>query len=176
MSPVMVGRARQFARLAGLVDAADVVTGDDQVAVALVSGEPGIGKTRLVRELLASLPARVRTIAVTAQPGSMGRPLDAVAPLVGPDVAAEDVAAAVFDLVAGAVAAGPTVLVVEDLHWLDAASANLVDRIAQQPWPNLVVIATYRPNDLSRASRAVSWCCGWSAATPSSRSASTAST
>ena len=79
----------------------------------------------------------------------MGRPLDAVAMLVGTG-ADEDVAAAVFELVAAAVASGPVVLVVEDLHWIDAASANLIDRIAQQPWPNLVIIATYRPNDLSR--------------------------
>jgi DNA-binding CsgD family transcriptional regulator len=149
MSPVMVGRARPFARLAGIVDAADVMTGD-QAAVALVSGEPGIGKTRLVRELLDSLPPRVTTVGITAQPGSMGRPLDAVAALVGPDVSGDDAAAAVFDLVAAAVARGPAVLAVEDLHWVDAASANLIDRIAQQPWPNLVVIATYRPNDLSR--------------------------
>jgi DNA-binding CsgD family transcriptional regulator len=149
MSPVMIGRARPFARLAGIVEAADVMTGD-QVGVALVSGEPGIGKTRLVRELVASLPNHVTTIGITAQPGSMGRALDAVAPLVHAGTAADDVATAVFDLVAAAVAQGPTVIVVEDLHWIDAASANLVDRIAQQPWPNLVVIATYRPNDLSR--------------------------
>ena len=90
------------------------------------------------------------TVAITAQPGSMGRPLDAVATLVGPGVTGDDAAAAVFDLVAAAVRRGPTVLVVEDLHWVDSASANLIDRIAQQPWPNLVVIATYRPNDLSR--------------------------
>ena len=49
-----------------------------------------------------------------------------------------------------AVARGPAVLIVEDLHWIDAASANLIDRLTQQPWPNLVVIATYRPGDLSR--------------------------
>ena len=71
MSPVMVGRARPFARLAGIVDAADVMI-SDQPAVALVSGEAGIGKTRLVRELVASLPTTT-TIAVTAQPGSLGR-------------------------------------------------------------------------------------------------------
>jgi DNA-binding CsgD family transcriptional regulator len=42
------------------------------------------------------------------------------------------------------------VLVIEDLHWIDAASANAIDRIAQQRWPQLVVIGTYRPAELSR--------------------------
>ena len=60
MSPVMVGRARPFARLAGIVDAADVMT-SEQPAVALVSGEAVIGKTRLVRELVESLPSRFNT-------------------------------------------------------------------------------------------------------------------
>jgi DNA-binding CsgD family transcriptional regulator len=149
MSPVMIGRARPFARLAGIVDAAEVMT-SEQPAVALVSGEPGIGKTRLVRELVESLPARLTTIGAIAQPGSMGRPLDAVTGLVDPALTGDDLATAVFDLVAAAVANGPTVFIVEDLHWIDTASANLIDRIAQQPWPNLVIVATYRPNDLSR--------------------------
>ena len=145
----MVGRARPFARLAGIVDAAEVMT-SEQPAVALVSGEPGIGKTRLVREIVASLPSRVTTIAVTAQPGSMGRPLDAVTGLVDQSLSGDDVAGAVFDLVGAAAAKGPAVLVIEDLHWVDTASANLVDRIAQQPWSSLVIIATYRPDELSR--------------------------
>jgi DNA-binding CsgD family transcriptional regulator len=149
MSPVMVGRARPFARLAGIVDSAEVMT-SDQPAVALVSGEPGIGKTRLVRELVASIPHRVTTIAITSQPGSMGRPLDAVAGLIDPALTGDAAATAVFELVAAAVAKGPAVLVVEDLHWIDTASANLIDRIAQQPWPKLVIVATYRPDDLQR--------------------------
>jgi DNA-binding CsgD family transcriptional regulator len=148
MSPVMVGRARPFARLAGIVDAADVMT-SDQPAVALVSGEAGIGKTRLVRELVASLPTTT-SIAVTAQPGSLGRPLDALTGLVDPSLKGDDLVSAVFDLVAAAVGKGPALLVIEDLHWIDTASANLVDRIAQQPWPSLVIIATYRPDELSR--------------------------
>ena len=150
MSPIMIGRARPFARLAGIVDAADVMT-SEQPAVALVSGEPGIGKTRLVRELVESLPTRITTIGIIAQPGSMGRPLDAVTGLVDPPFTGDDLAnGRVRPRGATAVAKGPTVLVIEDLHWIDTASANLIDRIAQQPWPNLVIIATYRPNDLSR--------------------------
>ena len=39
---------------------------------------------------------------------------------------------------------------IEDLHWIDAASANAIDRITQQRWPQLVVIGTYRPAELSR--------------------------
>src|SRR5262245_19264193 len=149
MSPVMVGRARAFARLAGIVDAAEVMT-SEQPSVALVLGEAGIGKTRLVRELVESLPPNVTTIAVTAQPGSLGRPLDAVTALVDGELTAEETAAAVFDMVAAAVAKGPSVLVIEDLHWIDTASANLIDRVAQQPGPSLVIIATYRPDDLCR--------------------------
>ena len=122
----------------------------DQPTVALVSGEPGIGKTRLVLEALAAVPPRVATIGVSAQPGSMGRPLDAVASLGPVGLTGDDLAEAVFTMVAEATARGPTVFIVEDLHWIDAASANVVDRIAQQPWPNLVLVATYRPNDLSR--------------------------
>src|SRR5262245_59598324 len=149
MSPVMVVRARAFARLAGIIDAAEVMT-SEQPAVALVSGEAGIGKTRLVRELVESLPANVTTIAVTAQPGSMGHPLDAVTGLVDSTLKGDEVAHAVFDMVAASAAKGPSLLVIEDLHWIDTASANLVDRIAQQPWPNLVIVATYRPDELSR--------------------------
>ncbi len=149
MSPLMIGRAGAFARLSGIVDAAEVTT-SEQPAVALVSGEAGIGKTRLVRELIDSLPAGVVTIGMIAQPGSMGRPLDAVLGLVDPSLSGDDLAAAVFDMVAAGVAKAPAVLVIEDLHWIDTATANLIDRIAQQPWPNLVIIATYRPEDLSR--------------------------
>jgi DNA-binding CsgD family transcriptional regulator/tetratricopeptide (TPR) repeat protein len=153
MSPVMVGRAGPFAHLAGIVEAADVMTGD-QPSVALVSGEAGIGKTRLVRELLATLPEATTTLVATAQPGSMGRPGDAVAGLIAADGGAAgdpgDQEAGAFQAVASALERGRTVLVIEDLHWIDAASANAIDRITQQRWPQLVVIGTYRPAELSR--------------------------
>ena len=151
LSPVMVGRARAFARLAGIVDAADVMTGD-QAAVALVSGEAGIGKTRLVRELVQSLPGadhdarrdrpagvdgpspRRRRRAGRARPGRRRRS-----------------ATAVFDIVAdghrpGAGASSSS----RTSTGSTRRAPTSIDRIAQQPWPNLVIIATYRPNDLSR--------------------------
>jgi Mg-chelatase subunit ChlI len=57
LSPVMVGRADELARLRELV----ATTGDP--AVALISGEAGIGKTRLVAELVATLPPTMPVLA-----------------------------------------------------------------------------------------------------------------
>src|SRR5262245_64936113 len=91
MSPVMIGRVRPFPRLPGIVDAAEVPT-SEQPSVALVSGEAGIGKTRLARELIDSLPSQVTTLVVTAQPGSIGRTLDAVRGLVGPELTGDQLA------------------------------------------------------------------------------------
>src|SRR6266487_5615000 len=50
LSPVMVGRGMELARLERLLQR----TGEPQVA--LVGGEAGVGKTRLVQELLTGLP------------------------------------------------------------------------------------------------------------------------
>ncbi len=44
----------------------------------------------------------------------------------------------------------PAVVIFEDLHWADAESATVIDRLAQLPYPRLLVIGTYRPEELSR--------------------------
>src|SRR5688572_33310010 len=71
----MVGRDRELRQLAGLAAAR-------RRAVAVIAGEPGIGKTRLVNELLAILPAETVVLVGQADPGSLARPyevlLDAV--------------------------------------------------------------------------------------------------
>jgi MoxR-like ATPase len=58
LSPVMVGRADELVRLREL--AAETRTGP---AVALISGEAGIGKTRLVAELIATLDPALPVLA-----------------------------------------------------------------------------------------------------------------
>src|SRR3954469_21884781 len=70
LSPVMVGRGAELDRLARLPDP------EDAPSVALLGGEAGIGKTRLVRELCERLPADTRVIAGQADPGALGRPFE----------------------------------------------------------------------------------------------------
>ena len=70
LSPVMVGRAAELDRIARLPD------DEDAPSVALLGGEAGIGKTRLVRELCDRLPAETRVIAGQADPGALGRPFE----------------------------------------------------------------------------------------------------
>jgi DNA-binding CsgD family transcriptional regulator len=80
LSPVMVGRGMELARLERLPRR----SGEPQVA--LVGGEAGVGKTRLVQELLTGLPDGAVVLAGQAEQGGPGRPyqllLEAVAPFV----------------------------------------------------------------------------------------------
>ncbi len=119
-------------------------------SLALVAGEAGIGKTVLLREFVEQAP--VPTLWGMCDPLSTPRPL-------GPlrDVAHElgtDVTAALRDAVAQheifavalkALQACPRALVVEDLHWGDEATLDLVRflarRIATLP---LLLVVSYR--------------------------------
>ncbi|HZD37934.1 MAG TPA: AAA family ATPase, partial [Actinomycetes bacterium] len=80
LSPVMVGRGMELARLERLLRRG---AGPQ---VALVGGEAGVGKTRLVQELLTGLPDGAVVLAGQAEQGGPGRPyqllLEAVAPFV----------------------------------------------------------------------------------------------
>ena len=67
LSPVMIGRAAELARLRELAS----TTGDP--AVALISGEAGIGKTRLVAELVATLDPRWPVLAGQGSRHSVSR-------------------------------------------------------------------------------------------------------
>src|SRR5262245_1451384 len=172
-SPVRVGRAADLDRLAGLIAARP------EPSVALVAGEAGIGKTRLVQELVRRVPDDTLVLAGQADPGTVGRPLELLLDAVGPalNAAAEDGAdggdalvAAVrdadrpaeeriragVDLVRRLTAGRPGLLVFEDLHWADSESVAVFERLAEPdeparaPGTSLVLVGTYRPAGLSR--------------------------
>jgi DNA-binding NarL/FixJ family response regulator len=143
----MIGRAGALRRLRAVIDLAELHT-SDLPAVALVAGEAGIGKTRLLREMVASLPSDVAVFSALAEPGSLGRPFDVARQLAPAD--ADDPVAGALDVIGQAAQRGRVALVVEDVHWIDADSVSLLDHVARQPWSNVVLFATYRPSDLSR--------------------------
>ena len=138
LSPVMIGRRGALDRLQGLVDAAEVAAAagsTDGPSIALVSGEAGIGKTRLLREFVESLADDVVVLTAQAQPGSMGRAFDVVGQLLAPGAATAGAATAAEaeQVVAAAVARGCAVLVVEDLHWADADSVYVIEQLCSRP-------------------------------------------
>jgi DNA-binding CsgD family transcriptional regulator len=153
----MIGREDELRHMAQLVS----VPG---TAIAMLAGEPGIGKTRLVQELLSSVPADTTVLVGQAEPGSLGRPFELLlSALEGRD----DVEPAELGLltdssrtqverlrtglqiVARVTAAGPTVIVFEDLHWADSESLALFERIPDIEGDRMLV-GTYRPAEVVR--------------------------
>jgi DNA-binding CsgD family transcriptional regulator len=160
LSPVMVGRAAELDRLAQLLGARRTPS------VALVAAEAGLGKTRLIQELVARVPAGTVVLAGQADPGALGRPmelfldsldgirLEAYSELV--DVVGdrsrtgEERVAAGVELV-GRLTSGKSGLVVfEDLHWADSESLELLEELAEPDAGRLLLIGSYRPDGLSR--------------------------
>ena len=194
--PGMVGRQQELALLAQRWTAAQ--GGEGQVA--LVSGEPGIGKSRLVRELGRKLvdephvllecrcvpegqtsalaPAielldrlvqaeapgapRGQLAALEALLSRHGLPLEASLPplaaLLGlpedaryprPRVSPQRAKEATLDELAalfGAIAERqPLLLIVEDLHWADPTTLELVGLLVREPPPRMLCVLTARP-------------------------------
>jgi DNA-binding CsgD family transcriptional regulator len=188
VSPVFIGRKDEIAALAQLLDRART----KDTGFALISGEAGVGKTRLVRELadragalgflvltgqcvelgaeglpLAPLVDALRTLVRTMRP-------DALAGVLGP--AAEGLARLLPELAAGT-AVGPAaeelqkaqllehvlgalgrlgeqrpvLLVIEDLHWADQSTLDLMAFLIRSLRDARVLLAiTYRSDELHR--------------------------
>ena len=158
LSPTMVGRSAPLARLAGLLTSAGQANvhqdgrGDDgRPSVALVAGEAGIGKTRLLRELIASAPAGTVVLGGQAEHGSLGRPYELVRSML-PDLALEgdDPVRGVVAVIETRLGEAPGLVVFEDLHWADAESLAVFERLASLPRPALLIVGTYRPDELTR--------------------------
>jgi DNA-binding CsgD family transcriptional regulator len=183
----LVGREAELARLLALLD--DAAAG--RPVVALVSGDAGVGKTRLVTEL--SAVARVSGFAVltgrcaeladtvpylpladalrdaTVGASASGPLLDALAarpvlsrllpdvgpgqPLGGdmPGLAQQQLFGAVLGMLAELAEASPVLLVLEDLHWADRSTRDLVTFLSRALHrERLAIVVTYRTDDMYR--------------------------
>ncbi|MFB9246833.1 AAA family ATPase [Sphaerisporangium melleum] len=178
----LVGRRAELDRLIAVLDAA----AGGRPGVAVVGGDAGIGKTRLVRELAEQ--ARARGFAVlTGQCAELGdtlsylpladalrgasgdpelwqaieaRPmlrrlvpgaaLDA-SPEAASGLAQQQLFGSMLGLLAEVSAARPLALVLEDLHWADRSTRDLLvflSRMVQRE--RVCLICTYRTDDLHR--------------------------
>ena len=146
-------------------------------SMVVVAGDAGVGKTRLLAEFVAQVDGRVlwgaclpmgerglpfapiaeALRALGSDPGLAGRIPAAVAPLVsdggepGPALTRSQLFQAILGLVEELAGRATTVLVVEDLHWADQSTrdllAFLVPNLRSQ---RLLVVASCRTDDLRR--------------------------
>jgi DNA-binding SARP family transcriptional activator len=134
-----------------------------------ISGDPGIGKTRLLAELARTAYADCATVLYGRAPEEAVAPYQpfaealqplasadaGLAPLFGEAVPGGDEAGArlrLFEAVAAALADGPVLLALDDLHWADVPSLRLLAHVLRHTRPRrLVVAATYRESELGRS-------------------------
>lgn len=183
VSPVMVGRADELAAVVAALSRSP--------AVIVVEGEAGVGKSRLVTELLrhpdlkrrrhlagrchqirepfplGAIVEAVRRLGDDLRGLRLGPVAGALRPLL-PEVAdslplppepLDDRNAEQHRVFRGLVevltAAGPAVLVLEDLHYGDPKSADFLAYLLAEPPPRLAIVLTFRTEEVNPALRAV---------------------
>jgi DNA-binding NarL/FixJ family response regulator len=179
----MVGREGELGRLLSLLDDAEA----GRSVVALVSGDAGVGKTRLIGEVTRLAAGRGFTVlsgqcaelgdsvpylpladalrgaaqstgvrdALSSRP-ALGRllPEGGEGPIADSDrsgLARQQMFGGVLGLLAELAAATPVLLVLEDLHWADASTRDLVTFLSRMLHRERVaLIGSYRTDDLHR--------------------------
>ncbi|MCI0344565.1 MAG: AAA family ATPase [Chloroflexi bacterium] len=171
MSAPFVGRQRELGELATVIRQSRL---DRAPVAALVTGEPGSGKTRLLGEILAR-QGQARTIRVVGFEPNQAVPLAAVGdllrelssvPVHGPSLEglvfggggqAPRAPLRIYEAAHRAQAAyGPLLVGVDDLQWVDDQSLGLIHyllRAAEPARQPLVVIAVARPSAAANAVR-----------------------
>jgi tetratricopeptide (TPR) repeat protein len=179
-SPTLVGRDDELAVLRGLLG--DVLAGGSGCAV--VAGEAGVGKSRLVHELVSAadaatvlvggcvgvgrdvlpyapfteildeLTARQGAPTVRALGGTTADELGRLCPALADGSTSEvtrasgsRLFAALRCLIGGLAQREPLLLVVEDLHWSDAGTRDLLGLLAHRLPPRVLLVLTVRTDE-----------------------------
>src|SRR5215470_17356484 len=189
-SPVLVGRAAEAAQLWAAFERAQA----GSPATVVVAGEAGVGKTRLVSELIARVRAQgalalaggcldvgegvvayaplveaLRSLTGAVDPAELERVLGGaraelarLVPELGPLEAGAEAAAGagalvpgrLFELLLGVLhrlaERGPLLLVVEDLHWADQSTRDLLGFLVRNLRAGVALLLTYRSDELHR--------------------------
>lgn len=155
-STPFVGRERELASVREAVDRA----ARGEPSLVAITGEAGVGKSALLREVLAALPRSVSIAVAVADEHDADLTygvLDQLTRAMGQRSAAEVIAAGADVLAAGSAllaqlgsmdADGPVVVVIEDVHWSDRGSLDALAfawrRLVRDP---IAVVMTCRTSD-----------------------------
>ena len=126
--------------------------------IAVVCGEAGIGKTSLVRHFVGRLTEGRRMLAGQCENLSTPEPLGPLRDMahglgdyVGLLLSRGAPRLELFQAILNALQDEPTVLVLEDVHWADAATLDLIKflgrRLAGLP---VLIVLTYRDDEIDR--------------------------
>jgi DNA-binding CsgD family transcriptional regulator/tetratricopeptide (TPR) repeat protein len=186
-SPVLVGRDAEVAQLRAALERAAA----GRPATVMVAGEAGVGKTRLVAELVGQA-GELGAVALTGGCLDVGEGVLTYAPLVealrplvgvldrdeldrvlggaraelarllpelGPEAGDRPAEAPLaptrlFELLLGVLhrlaEGGPVLLVVEDLHWADQSTRDLLGFLVRNLRAGVALVLTYRSDELHR--------------------------
>src|SRR5215210_7945205 len=156
MTPALLERRSELEALGA---AAERVLSGLGGCTALVCGEAGIGKTSLVKALVAELAARVQVVAGACEDLLTPRPLgalrDAARGTTGPLHDALTSSAdpdRLFAAVAEQLLTGPaTLFVIEDAQWADDATLDVLRYTSRRVRElDAMVVVTYRDDELAR--------------------------
>jgi class 3 adenylate cyclase/tetratricopeptide (TPR) repeat protein len=103
-----------------------------------VVGDPGIGKSRLVREFATALEDAARFVITCFERDSLS-PLQPFTSVMGSLPSSTGTAR---EWVTHQVQSGPVVLVVEDVHWADPSTMDVIDQLMETPGPLLLLLTS----------------------------------
>jgi DNA-binding CsgD family transcriptional regulator len=130
-----------------------------QGRIALISGEAGIGKTALVERFVADAPSGTRTLWGACEALFTPRPLGPLYDIAQQTTSplrtlldGETNRALLFAAVLDELAHSPAILVIEDIHWADEATLDLIKYLARRiARTSSLLVLTWRDDEIDKS-------------------------